>query len=265
VPFGDKVARFDGASKGGTPRASKGARLLITSIGFVGGQTEQLADNSVIGYRALCACHLATDRLDVERPSASVAGLGSYDPAAEGLSPATRHSPQSLEIQPVRCDDLRLEKTRHVAERMIVVRSTLRGDAISGHDHIKAAHVGVVRRKEHANVGGKTGHDDGASLQALEQDLEDPCGRVRSDRASVCNSQTPAPAVGAGLSGGRERSLPGTCRRAHESQGCQQSKLSFTYTTGIPASRARRLSRAMFRAALLAAGRSAPAPRKSMG
>jgi hypothetical protein len=90
VPFGDKVARFDGASKGGTPRASKGARLLITSIGFVGGQTEQLADNSVgkpIGYRALCACHLATDRLDVERPSASVAGLGSYDPAAKASRP----------------------------------------------------------------------------------------------------------------------------------------------------------------------------------
>src|SRR5438105_347907 len=93
-------------------------------------------------------------------------------PRRTGSSPLAPLAGKLREIQRCGGPRVRLGDLRHVLERIAIVRLGLRRHAIARYYESVVAHVGVVRGEEHAEVGGHTGHDDGARAKMLEQNVE---------------------------------------------------------------------------------------------
>ena len=143
-------------------------------------------------------------------------------------------------------------------ERVGVVGLGLRGHAIARHGEMVVAHVGVVGGEEHAEITGHAGQDQRFGAEVGEQHLE-----RRELKARVLGLQHEVivllglQQLGDRLAAHAVAQAVGEGVRKSERQ---RPKLSFTYTTGTPALRARCVSAAVALAAASARGRSLSPP-----
>src|SRR5690606_30730956 len=114
----------------------------------------------------------ATPRTWSATRASARAGESSRSRHWRSSSSSARSARRLAELQERRLGYVSLEDRGDLAKRIVIVVIGVRDDAVGGREQFEAAHVGIVRGEQHADVAGNPRQNQAADAECLEQGVE---------------------------------------------------------------------------------------------